>query len=603
MAGINVSNQSAAGPEPTVNTVGRTQLTQVDFGGLGRLVGNLVKNVAGAKEDKLKADMAKAANTAALEQEEIQFQVLSDSPQEKVAAVVDTTEDELGVSMSPEAKAGLEKIAAERSRVGTLLESIPEKDRERKLDLAMRKHRIEFLKKYPEYGLEALVASGKLVDYRTKTDVHFRDEAAERDKAKAEDDALRTFYRSQGISVPVNMPPEALQADYNMRFGPQIQEFTAGERALKTLQNRRDLNAAQREVAQEEIRRGLRPVFAASATSAVQLALTGTEPVEVRAQRLADTRLQLQQKIMEDEGLYDPAEVEKQYGAVFALLDNAQEALNKGATTTSIEAQNRLFKALTARDIYKEFGSAPEVIQQIILPFSNVLGPTMMDTVFAPPAPGEQPGLGYQVLQQFSQFQARNLKGAAGGDPFAPLVKAREGSGSADPAAQRQGERAQAQVTRGLVDTYANLPEQAKRGAADYIVATIKSPYAAQSGTAWADVVDAMDSPNFPAFLDASGRKGEIDQTVVVNTRNYARSLLVELNGRTAGVTPEWVVDLKAGTITVKPESIASLPQAQRDAINLGIRRLSTGLRVLNKRFGQGNDITDILAEMEAMGQ
>lgn len=611
-SGVSLAGASqAAQVRPTVGSEGRVSVRPHDLSGLVNLIQQGAQGIQETAKQKKAAELSNLANQAALEQETISFEALNGSPSELVAGLAARNKTELGMDMPADVRQKLEGIAKERQRLVTMFEQIPEKDRQRKLDAAMRLHRISFLQDHPQYGLEALVASGKLD--KMDTSVYFREEEAVRQREADNRKSMDDFYRAQGIYVPADTPTDVLLNDYNARYAPARQEYAANTRALEALKTRKDLDEGQREVAKQELLRKLRPGNVQGAYQFITGQLSNSLPPEQRIQQIEQFRLQFTQQVMEQEGIYDPAEAQKQYGNVFSLLDQAVDTISNKKPIEAVLSRVRLMEGAAKEQVYNRFGAAPALLG-VLGPMAPILGDSILSELFNKPPPGQQGKIGWQMVEELGRFSAENLGSMSSGaqgttslglsfDPYQPVTNYQTGTQRPSPVVTRDGERAVSVLNRAMIDGYMQLPPESQKQAADYWEKTVLSPYAANSGTAWADIMDAMDSPNFGAFLERSGKRDVPSPTVVINSRRYTQALIGQMNSVLAGsnITPAFNWNPKTNELSIDGASIATLPQPQRDALVLSVRRLSQGMRVLHTKFGQGNDIPSLFQELQIL--
>lgn len=616
-SGINLGGIKAAAVQGAVGSVGRERVSGYDISPVAAGVDNYLQSQRSSKAAKAKEALNRVQSEEAIGEagivEQANFQ--TDAGDEAMASASTGFQNDMGVPPSKEAYKDLAELHQFTDRIkNARAQGNPQAG----LDLALIRYRKNFLAKHPEYGPEAIAATSGITGAKPSgIDANARDATEQHDREKEQDKALRDIMAARGDVLPASATFEQVASHYNMNYAPEIAAYTAADIAVKKFQADKTLDEGQREAGIKAALRITQPgnVKGAMAFFNTQLKAKGSKAARVQAidQRLSE----LQTKIMEQEGLEDPAEFQKMYGHVIEVADQIKDTIMNKNSTTAMETAVKMQDAAADFQINNEFGLAPRLMQKVILPWSNILGPVIMSQFFEKSqGPGQPAKIGHQVFERFTRILA-----AEGGlqhlDPFGPVDDAVKLV--SDPGRQksltREGEQAVAQLSRPAIDHFDDLTPEALAAAGDMWTRIVTSKHAAKSGTAWADVMDAMDSDRFVEFLDATGKRGAITPKTIDNTYTYLDGLLDAAQAavvlpktrgfsRQSGAEPARAVVPKLSynettqSLAVDEASLQGLTEKNRDTYIRSIRRVSQAIRVLHNKFEQGDTASDLAAEI-----
>jgi hypothetical protein len=603
--GISLSRVRAAEVEGAVGTVRRERVDGLDLSAVASGVNNYLEATRASKAAKNKEAANRVASEEAIGEAKIveSFNFGGEDDIQSAVQLATGYTDDMGAPPSPEAYKALADLQKFTARVNTARQ---QGNSQAALDMALIRYRTNFLAKHPEFGPEAISATSGITGAKPSgIEANARDEADVRAREQTQDTAIRGFLVANGVTVDPTASPEAVKQYYDVNFAPKVQRYSQAEQALKQLQTDQNIDDTQREIGVKTVLQITQPGNVQGAMAAFNAQLSSNASPEQRVQAVDEYLAQFQIKIMEQEGYADPAKMQAAYGQVFQVAQTVKDTIMKKGATTALETTVKMQDAVADLFINEKFGIAPRVMSRVIMPMSNVVGPAVMTELFEKGSdPGQPQKIGYQIFKTFASIATD--PNAVSLDPFAPVTDRTSmiSNPGARSAQARDGEVAVAQLSRPLIDQFDTLTPEAQVAAGDYWARIVKSPYAAKSGTAWADVMDAMDSPKFGDFLDATGNRDELSPVVVGNSRRYTTSLLQEMDTLTKGQPdPKFTYNESTKTLAVDPASLAGLDPDSRDRYIRASRRVSQALRVLHEKFGQGGSVPELAGELGTMGE
>lgn len=566
--------------------------------------GNIIEGVVKAKnkigEDAAAAEQRKITHEAALAEANLRFAIGTDAPVDMISQIATMSREQRGIDPPPEVLERLDKLDKNRKQLETALSQLDPADRESRLELAMIAQRTAFLEKYPEWGVEALVASGKLPVQEMSARFSEFNRQVQEEAAEKRD--MLTALRARGVrNVSVDIPLEQVRELYDQKVAPVVAQAERTARTLAELRGKGDILTEQDRLRRISATRSMRSVRMAEVTAGIRAIQDLPIDGIAKAERLGAFKSGLLKEISDTEGIFDPTQLQQEYGTLLGMVDLAKDQALDKTRAEGLGLALDITQRTADLQISEKYGAVVvRELEGFIGRASALLGPAFQaDLLSKPNGPVDQ------VVRKFIGATSATIAGddePAGiyprgvADWLAP--DGRPGGLSA----KREAEKAVAGINRQVVENYQSIPKEDLPVHVGYFVKTVNDPYLKSNVTAWGDLIDVMDSPNFKSFAKATGIDKQIGAQAAVNTNRYANQLLLAVSNveRQAGISLEYdeASFQKDGSLVVTPESMSRLTPEQRDTVVRSTRRLNQAARVLSNTFGDAPSPAEAMVKL-----
>lgn len=587
LGGVNLrGGAQAAEIRPTTGTEGRSQVPSTALNvaqGITRLVNEAGQVVAAGAESQRKAKTAAAATQAALEQQSIDFGVALGLPGEEVAKIATASEQLSGEPMPSNVRDGLIALASDQQRLGSILSQLPPGDRARMRDIATRAATIRFLADHPGYGLEAMVASGRLSVGDMA--VHFEDDKRQKEREEAEVNDRRKLLTAAGVPFSPSSTPDEIDQLYNTKLRPEIEAYQTTKRQVELDTQRATGDAVKLAAVQKGAMDRLVPWTSQGINVVIRSVLSSADTPDAKAATL-DAAWDRVLADYSELGI-NPTQLTERLGLVRQRLDLAKEAVFDINKQKALQIQVDMLDNAGRARVHETLGADFVVFERYLKAIAPVVG----DAAVGPKVMSSQ--LWQDVETRFSSILAATAAnpGVVTPQPAYPPIPA-----ATSPAAVREVEQKVATTSGSLIENWSKLDADGKAVAKNHFVNMVQDPRGATSSTAWGDVLQVMDSPNFLQFANESGAKEAVTQQAAINTRRYVGTAMATLTDilQRAKVQPQWGYDEASGELTLDAASLQALGK-DRDAVVRATKQLSRAGRVMHKVFGVGESPLDAL--------